>query len=51
MLAYYAQWIPRYSEKVKPLLHIKRFPLNDEAFSALESLKKCLRNANTGSYR
>jgi len=25
MFACYAQWIPRYSEKVKPLLDVKRF--------------------------
>jgi len=27
MFAYYAQWIPRYSETIKPLLAVKRFPL------------------------
>ena len=49
MFAYYAQWIPRYSKKVKPLLDVKRFPLCDEAVSALELLKKCLSTVTLGT--
>ena len=42
LFACYAQWIPHYSKKVKPLLEVNRFPLNDETVSAIESLKKFL---------
>ena len=40
MFAYYAQWIPNYSDKIKPLVQTKNFPLSKEASSSFEDLKK-----------
>ena len=34
MFAYYAQWIPNYSDKIKPLVKTKNFPLSKEASSS-----------------
>ena len=39
---YYAQWIPKYSDKIKPLVSAKQFPLTDEAVKAFEDLRKTL---------
>ena len=35
MFSYYAKWIPHYSEKIKPLIVLKKSPLNDEALHVL----------------
>jgi len=48
MFSYYAKWIPRYSEKIKPLVVLKKFPLNDEALHALTTLKTDLSSATLG---
>ena len=40
MFSYYAQWIPKYSDKIKPLVSTKQFPLADEAVKAFEDLRK-----------
>ena len=42
MFSYYAQWIPKYSDKIKPLVSAKQFPLTDEAVKAFEDLRKTL---------
>ena len=42
MFSYYAQWIPKYSDKIKPLVSAKQFPLADEAVKAFEDLRKTL---------
>jgi len=42
MFVFHADWILRYSEKVSRSLTLKRFVVNDETVSALESFKKCL---------
>ena len=47
IFSYYATWIPRYSEKIKPLV-LKKFPLNDEAWHALTTLKANLSSATLG---
>ena len=45
MFSYYAQWIPQFSEKIKPLILVSQFPVNDKAKQALESLKDDLVSA------
>ncbi|CAK8698052.1 unnamed protein product [Clavelina lepadiformis] len=49
MLAYYAKWIPKFSDKVKPLATADSFPLNDEACQAFSNLKGELMNASLQS--
>ena len=39
MFAHYAKWVPKFSEKVHPLVNAKSFPLTAEAVSAFETLK------------
>ena len=39
LFAYYAQWIERYSDKVKPLVSNTSFPLTENAMHAFEILK------------
>jgi len=48
MFSYYAKWIPHYSEKIKPLVVLKKFPLNDEVLHALTTLKTDLSSATLG---
>ena len=40
MFAYYAKWIPHFSDKIRPLVDSKTFPLDDDALVAFNSLKK-----------
>ena len=49
MFAYYARWILRYSETIKPFLAVKRFPLCEEAVAAFDSLKTCLSTVTLGT--
>ena len=42
MFSYYAQWIPKYSDKIKPLVSAKQFPLTDKAVKAFADLRKTL---------
>lgn len=49
MLAYYSKWIPKFSEKIKPLAVAQTFPLNSEACSAFENLKEELMGASIQS--
>ena len=39
MFAYYARWIPRFSEKIRPLADVVSFPLSKEALFAFNALK------------
>jgi len=48
MFSYYTKWIPRYSEKIKPLVVLKKFPLIHEALHALTTLKTDLSSATLG---
>ena len=43
--AYYARWVPHYSERIKPLLDVKIFRMSDEAQSAFVDLKKAIKGA------
>lgn len=45
MFSHYCKWIPRFSEKVRPLLLENPFPLSNEAISAFESLKNDIAKA------
>uniref|UniRef100_A0A5S6R240 Integrase catalytic domain-containing protein n=1 Tax=Trichuris muris TaxID=70415 RepID=A0A5S6R240_TRIMR len=39
LFAYYSQWIPNYSSKVRPLIGISAFPLPNEAQKAFQKIK------------
>ena len=45
MFSYYAQWIPQFSEKLKPLIVADRFPLPAVAVSAFKKLQEDLAKA------
>ena len=45
MFAYYAKWIPHFSDKIKPLMKTVTFPLDSDALAAFNALKKELGNA------
>ena len=45
MFAYYAKWIPQFSDKVYPLVRVVSFLSDDDAMKAFEQLKKELENA------
>ena len=49
MLAYYAKWIPCFSEKLRPLVQATEFPLPRDAISAFETLKNDLLKARLDS--
>ena len=40
MFAYYSRWIPRYSEKIRPLSTNETFPLQAESLNAFQSLRE-----------
>jgi len=42
MFAYYSQWVPCFSEKTKPLIATKEFPLREEALQTSKTLKQDL---------
>ena len=42
LLSYYSQWIPRFSDRMKPINECKTLPLTREAVAAFESPKKCI---------
>ena len=42
---YYSQWIPRFSDRIKPIASCKSFPLPSPAVEAFESLKKTIEDA------
>jgi len=48
LFAYYAQWIFKYSDKIKPLIQNVSFPLDGDALKSLETLKKDLINVSLG---
>lgn len=45
MFSYYSQWIPRFSDKIKPLANAASFPLDSAAQKAFMELKSDLENA------
>ena len=48
LFAYHAQWIPRYSDKIR-LLVAAQFPLDDNAVGAIKVLKHDLSSAALGA--
>ena len=42
LLSYYSQWIPRFSDRMKPINNTKRFPLSNDAVVTFETLKKSI---------
>ena len=49
MFAYYAKWIPNFSDKIQPLVNATSFPLDESALSAFGQLKKELERATLHS--
>ncbi len=45
LLAYYSQWIPRFSDRMKPINCCKSFPLSAEAITSFNSLKKSIKES------
>ena len=45
MFAYYANWIPNFSDKIQPLVNDTSFPLDESVPSAFDLLKKELERA------
>jgi len=45
MFAYYSQWVPCFSEKIKPFIARKEFPLREEALQDVKTLKQDLTSA------
>ena len=45
MFAYYAKWIPRYSEKIHPLVHCKNFPRDAAVVKVFNCLKDNISNS------
>jgi hypothetical protein len=40
MFSYYAKWIPKFSEKIRPLSSLKIFSLDTKAILAFKTLKE-----------
>ena len=40
LFSYYSQWVSNFSQRIHPLVHNKSFPMDDQAESAFEELKK-----------
>ena len=48
MFAYYAQWITKYSDKIKSLVETKSFPISEQALQSYNELKKVSFDATLG---
>lgn len=42
IVSYYSQWIPKFSDRMRPITGCKSFPLTQQATGAFESLKKTI---------
>ena len=45
LFSYYSQWIPRLSDRIKPIASCKKFPLPPPAVEAFQSLRKTIEDA------
>ncbi|XP_076037194.1 uncharacterized protein LOC143022734 [Oratosquilla oratoria] len=49
LFAYYAKWVPGFSDKIQPLKNTKTFPLSESALAAFNTLKRQLTDASLRS--
>ena len=42
LFSYYSQWVPKFSDKIKPLTGDPQFPLSEEALTAFAAMKSCI---------
>ena len=42
LFSYYSQWVPKFSDKIKPLTGNPQFPLSEEALAAFSAMKNCI---------
>ena len=49
LFSYYSQWIPEYSDRIKPITSCKSFPLSQKAIQAFQNLKKMVEEALVGA--
>ena len=49
MFSYYSQWIKNFSEKIRPLINTKQFPLNEDALDAFKLLKDDVEKSVVGA--
>ena len=45
LFAYYARWLPRYSDRIKPLVDTVKFPLSENAVNCFRQLQNELANS------
>ncbi len=45
LFSYYSQWVPNFSDRIKPITSCKSFPLSQEAKEAFEGVKKIIAEA------
>ena len=45
MFSYYSKWIPKFSEKIRPLIRNKQFPISESALQSFEQLKLDIENS------
>ena len=45
MFSYYSKWIPKFSEKIRPLIQNKQFPISESALQTFEQLKLDIENS------
>ena len=50
LLAYYAKWIPRFSEKVKPLAECTTFPMDEKAVRTFRALLNDVKDSALTGY-
>ena len=50
LLAYYSQWIPKFSTKLHPLTKVDQFPIRGEALRAFIAFQREVRNLELRAY-
>ena len=45
LFSYYSQWIPKFSDKIRPLITAKSFPLDSESIKTFENFKEEIEKA------
>ena len=49
MFSFYSQWIKNFSKKIRPLVQVKQFPIEEEALKAFDLLKKDIEQSVIGA--